>query len=384
MATAGVKKARERRPALAFLDEGDPSSDVLVDIVRDDGAIVAMNEAQRQALRLDQAAADVTIGQTYAPASALEIEALFSRDLPLDFQMTVELTLVTRGGRGVPTLARCRKMLVEGREAFRISKIVLGPLADMLEDVRRDSHVLRQIIDNASEGHWCIEFLEPIDISAPRQEVIDQVFENASIWRIANRAMARLYDLPDGELIRAQDVRLYWPRSAENEEFVGQIVDSGYFIDAAISYDKRHDGSPVYCENDVRADIEDGFLRRIWGNCRDVTEMNRVMDDAKERVALLRRVIDGVPDPLLVVGGRGEAIGCNRAFTATFASDGKARDILAKRAPRWRTKGVSRSVRLPLTNECHATFQCHADVIEGSRGDRWTILTLRRMPVRRG
>lgn len=191
--------------------------------------------------------------------------------------------------------------------------------------------------------------------------------------------MAHLYDLPDGELIRAQDVRLYWPRSAENEEFVGQIVDSGYFIDAAISYDKRHDGSTVYCENDVRADIEDGFLLRLWGNCRDVTEMNRAMDDAKEQLELLGRVIDGVPDPLLVIDGRGHMIGSNRAFTATFANEVKTREILAARALSWRRQGIGRTVRLPLAEGGYSMFKCHAHTIDGNRGDSWTILTLRMM-----
>lgn len=182
MGVRGMDDTMPRHPASSFTDEDDAQSDVLVDFIRYDGAIIAMNDAQCQVLRLDADMSGCTTVDLYTAESNAEIQALFDRDLPQGFQVTLELTMMARGRRRIATLARCRKIRIDGYDGFRLSKIVLGPLVDILEDVRRDSLVLRQIIDNASEGHWCIEFLEPIDISAPRQEVIDQVFENASIW----------------------------------------------------------------------------------------------------------------------------------------------------------------------------------------------------------
>jgi len=80
--------------------------------------------------------------------------------------------------------------------------------------------------------------------------------------------MSRLYGLPHHLDMSAQPVRTYWPRSPENEAFVRQIIAAGYSIDGALSVDTRHDGQRIRVENDVRADVEDGFLVRLWGNCR--------------------------------------------------------------------------------------------------------------------
>jgi hypothetical protein len=255
--------------------ESDISDDVLIDVIDVNGKILFINGEQGSTLGLDtQAAQGLDIASIYDPQSVIAIESLFKRDLPRGFQTTLELSMIGRGSRIVKTIARCRSAIFNDKAVFRFVKLPLGSLADEFDDVRADNLVLKQIVDNASEGHWCIEFVEPVDLSNSKPDIIDQIFENASIWRVTNKSMARLYDLPTGESIRTEDVRLYWPRSKENEDFVEQMLEAKFHIDGAIAIDLRHDGSSIHVENDVRADIEDGLLLRIWGNCRDVTDTN--------------------------------------------------------------------------------------------------------------
>ena len=64
--------------------------------------------------------------------------------------------------------------------------------------LQQENQMLRGIIDHAREGHWCIEFLEPVDISGSRDAIIAQVFENASVWKLTNSAVARI----DGQCSR--------------------------------------------------------------------------------------------------------------------------------------------------------------------------------------
>lgn len=255
----------------AGYDPLDATADILIDVVDERGAIVDMNRQQRIVLGIDAPTVGFDLTDLYDRDSAKAVRALFERAVPDGYRTTIELVLMGRGGRAVPVLAVCTSLTVSGRAAFRLTKSPLGQLAGRLEDGEANGKLLRDIIDTAAEGHWCIEFLEPVDTRRDRAQIIDEIFENASVWRVANPAMARLYDLPAGHLMRAEDVRLYWPRSRENESFVGQIIDAGYIIDRAQSLDKRHDGTAVRLENDVRAEIVDGYLRRIWGNCRDVT-----------------------------------------------------------------------------------------------------------------
>lgn len=246
--------------------------DVLIDVANEDGEVLFMNAEQAATLGVEQTSTHgIHISSIYTSETVRDIELIFTQDFPVGFQKTMELSLIGRGGRTVRTVARCRAMQFEGVPVYRFSKIVLAGLSDELYNLKMNNKVLKQIIDNANEGHWCIEFLEPVDLEASKESVIDQIFENASNWRVTNPAMERLYELPNGKSINAEDVHLYWPRSDANEKFIRQVYESNFHIDATIAVDRRHDGSLIYVENDVRADIEDRLLFRIWGNCRDVT-----------------------------------------------------------------------------------------------------------------
>ncbi|MBB5373075.1 PAS domain-containing protein [Acidocella aromatica] len=244
-------------------------SDLLVDVVDATGQIIWVNSTQAECLGLSPAdMAGLNIEACYAPGSAEALRELFGRTLPDGFVTTLELDLAGQGGRRVRTLARCRKILRAGQPCFRLIKLNLGHVGRAYDDLQADNELFRRIIADASEAHWCIEFLEPVDINRAREEVVDQIFANRSIWRVANPAMMALYQLPNAGEFRSFDVRLYWPRTPENEAFVGQIIDANYHIDAGISSDRRHDGTTVNLENDVRAEIRETFLYRIWGNCR--------------------------------------------------------------------------------------------------------------------
>jgi hypothetical protein len=112
-----------------------------------------------------------------------------------------------------------------------------------------------------------IEFVEPVDIRQTPDEIVRQVFENRSYWRMCNRAMAAIYEMPADVDFGQQPVRLYWPRSPANEEFVRRLIEAEFHVDGALSVDRRHDGSPAYVENDVRASIHNGRMLRMWAAC---------------------------------------------------------------------------------------------------------------------
>lgn len=254
-------------PDARFLPAG-----ILADVIAADCRVTWVNETQCAELGY---APDELVGVSakaiYEPDSYASIRRALDRP-PLDGILPpMELKLVRRTGRPLRTIAtgRLRTSRAGGVE-LELSKLDLGSVGRRLEQVEADNRLLRAILDDATEAHWTIEFLEPVDITQSPDEVVRQVFENQSVWRMCNRAMARLYELPDDLDLNEQSVRLYWPRSEPNEAFVRRLLEAGFHLDGAISVDRRHDGTDVVIENDVRADVRNGFLYRIWGNCRNV------------------------------------------------------------------------------------------------------------------
>ncbi|MBJ7437989.1 MAG: hypothetical protein JHD35_03045 [Sphingopyxis sp.] len=285
----------------------DGSGDALVDAITREGWVLGANPTQRELLGLDELPQRIELEAIYTADSCRSLLELFARDLPTGFVTSLELELRGREGEPIPVLARCCKIAAHPEHIFRLTKLPFGAANITRRELFDLNSLLRQILDQARDGHWCIEFLEPVSLDRPEAAIIAQIFENAAVWRVANRAMARLYELPDDAMIQEGDVHLYWPRSPENERFVTEIIRSNYAIDRALSVDMRHDGTPIVIENDVRAHFHDGQLIRIWGRCRELP------DDAGMSARLQETSTATVDEP---GAGRGAEAGTGGAVGA--------------------------------------------------------------------
>ncbi len=201
---------------------------------------------------------------------------------------------------------------------MRFERMDNDPLLNRLKKLESASEMLWEFIENATEAIWCIEFPEPVDLMQPEHEIVRQVFEHPCYWRMCNRAMARLYDLPDGMDLNTQPVSMYFPRSPENEAFIRDIIEGGYHIDSVPSVDLRHDGSIVYVENSVRCHIRDSRLYRMYGTARDVTQQTHARKELLRREQEIRGVLNAIPDAVLVLDHAGVLVAANPAFEALF------------------------------------------------------------------
>lgn len=257
-------------PALAHYE-----SDFLIDIVDDEGIIRWMSASQSELLGIAETdMREHSIETVYDARSVEKIRAMLGRNAGIGYAATLELRMFGRASRTIRVVARATIVADGSERALRLSKIEFGQVGSHYDQLATDFLLLSNIIRCAKEAHWAIVFLEPVDTTQGREEIIRQVFENQSVWRMCNPALSRLYGLPEDMDLNTQSVRLYWPRSPENEAFVGHIIDGNYSVDDAISVDRKHDGTNLYVSNDVRADIVDGFLVRLWGNIRNVTELS--------------------------------------------------------------------------------------------------------------
>lgn len=138
-----------------------------------------------------------------------------------------------------------------------------------------DFEILIGVVQASNDACWCMDFKTPVDLTAPDHEVVRQVFENDPFWRLSNPAMAQLYLLPAGQQFNDQPVADIFPRNAQNEEFIRNLIANGFEVDRAPALDTRYDGIQIYVENDVRAHIENGQLIRMFGTVRDIGKHQR-------------------------------------------------------------------------------------------------------------
>lgn len=240
-----------------------------LDVIGADGRIRWANPAQHAALGQPAGAlAGRRLEEVYSAESARVLRHVLRAGTPA--LPTLELGLLGADGallRVAATAAGERGR--DGRSELHLAKVPLGAIEQRLSSLEQGLALSDGIIEQASEGHWCIEYLEPVDLDQPEEEVLRQVFAHRSYWRVFNRAMARVYGLPPDTDLTERHVRLYWPRSPENETFVRRLIRHRFCLDHAVSVDRRHDGTPIVVDNDVRADIDGAQLLRLWGNVRE-------------------------------------------------------------------------------------------------------------------
>lgn len=180
-----------------------------------------------------------------------------------------------------------------------MNDLFLSEASELLDQV--DVQVLLEVLSASNDACWCMEFGQPVDLTAPDHEVVRQVFENNPRWRLSNDAMAELYLLAAGENFNERPVHEIFPRNMQNEEFVLALIANGFEVDRAPALDKRYDGLEIYVENDVRAHIKNGQLIRMFGIVRDVGKHRRKQVVLEARIEGLEVTFNAMPVPVIAV-----------------------------------------------------------------------------------
>jgi PAS domain S-box-containing protein len=294
------------------------------------GRLLSCNSGLASALALaPESLAQLTIWDITDPDSAQQL-----LDQALDLAAggggrTVRLQLRRPGGRAIRIAAWMNAD--QQADGSRVIRIVGFDDAENFAHVMKleyATEMLNGFTDASTEAMWCIEYTEPVDLTAGKQEIVRQVFENDCHWSMCNRAMARLYNLPEGLDFNRQRVSLYFRRNPGNEAFVRQLIDSNFHIDSAPGVDVRHDGSVLYVENSVRCHIENGKMLRMWGTVRDTTEFRTAHNRLAQREREVREVLSAIPDAVLVVTKAKQILAINPAFESSFGW--RAQEVLGK------------------------------------------------------
>ncbi len=302
------------------MDHHWDTAPVLYDVIGHDGRVEVCNRTQSELLGYgDRDLVGASIEQIYTTRSAETLRDLVARCPADGASQDMVLQMRHRDGSLLDVTANTGSVSTEGRESGLCTvKTRLGGVFQRLHQLERDNEVLRGFVQPARDACWCIEFFEPVDLTAPEDEVIRQMFENQCSWRLCNDAMARLYEYPSGVEFNEQDVREVFRRNTENEDFVRILLDARFNIDGAPSLDYLYDGTEIHAENDVRGQIENGHLLRMWGNVRDLSGHKRKEKELSDRLDAMRDILSAAPDPILVLREDGVLEAANPAFEWCF------------------------------------------------------------------
>lgn len=373
--------------------EATAPGEFLIDWIDQEGRVAAINDREAWELGVE---AQQIVGQPleriYGSNSAQLVRSLVRGGRSLERSFPVWMNSAAYDE--VPMVASAYQDGARGLAVVKqvLSPTVLGIGSELVERVE----ILSQMIGAATEACWCIEFLEPVDISLAEDEIVDRIFANQSRWRACNEAMARLYNVPEGLDFNTQPVSRYFPDTEVNRAMVRDLVRSNYRLDHAAAVDQRHDGSEMLVENDFRAAIKDGFLIRLWGTTRDIGPHKQREKQLFDKATAMLDILSATPDPILVLSEDGLLLAANPAAETAW---GRTADQILGQPIQQFVEGRNALAKLRQAalddedgeNECDLNmiaaddsrepWRFHAARIEGERS-RY-VLTARRKSRRR-
>ncbi|MDF2142501.1 PAS domain-containing protein [Paenirhodobacter sp. CAU 1674] len=285
----------------------------MTDLLSADGRIVQLCRTQETALGLAPGAATGAPWSLIYPLEAREqLTAALAAPAPGPHVVALDLRRADGAMMAVSAVIE-RVEHPEHGTCLDLTKWPAGSTLDEVAHLAEANEILTSILATSDDAGWCMEWADPVDLSAPEQEIIRQVFENGPRWRFCNGAMARLYRTPEGEDFNARPVHETFPRTEENEAFVRGLVRASFDINAQPSRDLRYDGVYIEVENDVRGHIRGNRLYRMWGTVRDVSKHARRAAVLRDEIDTLEAILAALPDAVLVVDRAGHVLRANLA-----------------------------------------------------------------------
>jgi len=291
----------------------------LIDTLSAEGTFVSVDTRQADLLGLP---APSLVGQDWANHYTIEsrdrIAGQFTGALANPNVIVVELKSADHGILRFAAITEAVEDPVHGL-CLRLYKWLHGSALYDLAALYEKNEVLSGIVATSDDAGWCMEWVDPVDLSAPEHEIIRQVFENGPRWRYCNEAMARLYRAPEDADFNTLPVHETFPRSAENEEFVSRLIRADFNVNRSPSRDLRYDGVYIDVENDVRGHIRGNKLYRMWGTVRDVGKHLHRETLLLREIELLDGILKALPEPVLVIDRSISLLYANPAAEALFS-----------------------------------------------------------------
>jgi len=194
----------------------------------------------------------------------------------------------------------------------------------------------RSFIAVSSEGIWRFEIEQPIPVTLPVDDQIEQLYQFAYLAE-CNDAMARMYGYESADQILGARLGDLMPQSdPKNIEYLRALHASGYCLNDVESSELDRYGNHKVMLNSLNGIVEHGMVIRAWGTQRDITTQKQAEEALRASEERYRLLTELSPDGVVVAGADGTIHLVNPSvleMLGTTAEDATGRNIFDFVAP---------------------------------------------------
>lgn len=211
----------------------------------------------------------------------------------------------------------------------------VGVSIDMTEQkqaedaLRKSEERYRAFIEQSSEGIWCFEAESAIAIDTPEDEQIELIAQNIRLVE-CNDAFVKMYGFSSAaDLIGKRCGELLVHSDPHNREYLRSFIRSGYRFTDAESHEIDSTGQIKYILNNSIGIVENGYLVRLWGTQRDITDRKQAEHALHQKEKFLQLILDNIPQQIFWKDRELTYLGCNRHWAKTAGLEDTA-EIVGK------------------------------------------------------
>jgi PAS domain S-box-containing protein len=164
--------------------------------------------------------------------------------------------------------------------ASKIARDISQRKAQELE-LERSRERYKTFIDNSEEAIWMIEYRPPVDLTAPTEKQINDMYAHGYITE-ANATMTELYKLGSREDVLGKPVAVVSPRTKQGDAFLKEFINNGYTMFGYESVSVDQDGNTRYGSTSFKGIVYNDKLVRAWVVQRETTNQKLQEQEIKK------------------------------------------------------------------------------------------------------
>ncbi len=288
---------------------------------------LAVFRGQRQAQNFEQPLSGTAAGQVFSDsfyARSKDVREIFPEDAhvrDIGAQGYAGIRLADSAGQPVGLLAIAGKQPLVDVPLVKSVLEAFAPRAAAEIERKRNDDCRREneeryhaFFASNPDAMWRLEFDPPVSLDQPAEELVDQLYR-AGYLAECNDASAKLFGRERAEELLGLPFEIFVPRAdPQLQADLRAAIRSGFRDSIVEGIRSEEDGRQTYRLRIQFGIVENGALRRLWGNTRDITDLRQAELSAAASERQFREVLEGIHLPALMLDSQGAITFANEAF----------------------------------------------------------------------